>query len=570
MMRIALLHRTNCRFASDLWRRLATRHGEMSSMSSTDSWAPQHEAIPPFHPFTVDRFAKSLPFVASNRYHSSSTNANESTDTSSTITYSKRPATVAATTIPASSNSNDHRVKLSHLDQGIVHVQLSRPQKLNSLDMPMFESIAESASRLQNDRTVRVVILSGEGRAFCTGLDAKSVALEAGSGALERLLERPSGYGGVEGKGNLAQDVAFLWRQLPVPVIAVLHGMCFGGGTYSNLSVLESFPATHPPNPVLHYTKQTGMQIALGADFRFSTPDCKLSIMEARWGLIPDMSASVTLRELVRIDVAKELTMTGRIISGLEGEKIGLVTRCVEDPMAEALRVAREIVERSPDSVAATKELFNTTWVADEEQCLKQETTLQLKLIKTYNQIAASEFEYPTIEQLDASIELFRSPKRSNESNPQDQESHENDRQIKATFIDSEGNQVKELIPTFRDSDPRELLLKLEKELLKFGSHYDLFQDGRWKLLGQIGGRALKGRIARYWRDIIEGTTNHGKGEPATQQAKFKKLIKKVNMKYFGKDAADDQKTAMLVENSDATTKTTRKLQNDFSKSTKT
>eukprot|EP00804_Cyclotella_cryptica_P012459 CCRYP_019974-RA/>CCRYP_019974-RA protein AED:0.06 eAED:0.06 QI:142/1/1/1/0.66/0.5/4/613/261 len=258
MMRIALLHRTNCRFASDLWRRLATRHGEMSSMSSTDSWAPQHEAIPPFHPFTVDRFAKSLPFVASNRYHSSSTNANESTDTSSTITYSKRPATVAATTIPASSNSNDHRVKLSHLDQGIVHVQLSRPQKLNSLDMPMFESIAESASRLQNDRTVRVVILSGEGRAFCTGLDAKSVALEAGSGALERLLERPSGYGGVEGKGNLAQDVAFLWRQLPVPVIAVLHGMCFGGANRNANRARRRLSLLDPRLQIIHHGSQMG------------------------------------------------------------------------------------------------------------------------------------------------------------------------------------------------------------------------------------------------------------------------------------------------------------------------
>ena len=103
---------------------------------------------------------------------------------------------------------------------------------------------------------------------------------------------------------------------------------------------------THSILNSLHYTKQTGMQIALGADFRFSTPDCKLSIMEAKWGLIPDMSASVTLRELVRIDVAKELTMTGRIISGLEGEQIGLVTRCAEDPMADALKVAKEIVER--------------------------------------------------------------------------------------------------------------------------------------------------------------------------------------------------------------------------------
>jgi hypothetical protein len=122
----------------------------------------------------------------------------------------------------------------------------------------------------------------------------------------------------------------------------------------------------------------------------------------------------------------------------------------------------------------------------------------------------------------------------------------ENDRHIKATFTDNEGNQVKELVPIFRDSDPGELLLELEKELLNFGSRYDLFQDGRWKMLSQIGGRALKGRIGRIWRDTVESTTNHGKGDSATQQAKFKKLIKKVNMKYFGKDAADDQKTAML------------------------
>jgi hypothetical protein len=108
-------------------------------------------------------------------------------------------------------------------------------------------------------------------------------------------------------------------------------------------------------------------------------------------------------------------------------------------------------------------------------------------------------------------------------------QAEENDRQIKATFTDNEGNQVKELIPTFRDSDPGELLLELEKELLKFGPRYDLFKDGRWKLLGQIGGRALKGRIARYWNDIVESATNHAKGDSNAQQAKFEKLIKKVN-----------------------------------------
>jgi enoyl-CoA hydratase/carnithine racemase len=223
----------------------------------------------------------------------------------------------------------------------------------------MFDAIAEAAARLRDDvalkKNLRVVIFSGEGKAFCTGLDAKSVALSGPSASLRRLLERPSPFGGEgEGpKGNLAQDVCYLWRLLPVPVITVIHGMCYGGG----------------------------LQIALGGDIRLSTFDCKISIMESRWGLIPDMGISITLRELVRMDVAKELTMTGRIINGTEAERIGLVTRCVEDPMKEAMKVAMEIVERSPDSVAATKELFQSTWVADEETCLNIETDLQRKLI---------------------------------------------------------------------------------------------------------------------------------------------------------------------------------------------
>ena len=239
---------------------------------------------------------------------------------------------------------------------------------MNALDMSMFESIAGAAAQLRDDPSVRAIILSGDGRAFCTGLDVKSVA-NVGSNPLknvERLLERPSGYGRPypEGTsiGNLAQDVGYLWRDIPVPVIASLHGMCFGGG----------------------------MQIALGADMRFATPDCKLSVMEAKWGLIPDMSASVTLRELVRIDVAKELTMTGRIITGEEAAELGLVTRCVADPMEESIKVAEEIVARSPDSVAATKRLYQETWVAPEVTCLKEETIIQRQLLASYNQLAAS------------------------------------------------------------------------------------------------------------------------------------------------------------------------------------
>ena len=204
------------------------------------------------------------------------------------------------------------------MGEGIYNIQLNRPKKYNALDLQMFESIAETISILQNDyksMNIRCIILSGNGKAFCTGLDVPSIVkLENSDGSsksgmmmphtkINRLLERPSGYDNQrnyetignndEGKGigNLAQDVAFLWRSIPIPVIAVLQGMCYGGG----------------------------MQIALGADIRIATPNCKLSIMEAKWGLIPDMSASITLRELVPIDVAKELTFTGRIINGIEG-----------------------------------------------------------------------------------------------------------------------------------------------------------------------------------------------------------------------------------------------------------
>ena len=236
-----------------------------------------------------------------------------------------------------------NRVLIQHLQDGIYNVKLHRPKKLNALDMKMFESIGEAAELLREnkglDDPVRAVILSGEGKAFCTGLDVKGMlTFKDGNPKhlMDRLLNRPSGYqqkyhgenresdlelddeSSPLALGNLAQDVSYLWRALDVPVIASVHGMCFGGG----------------------------MQIALGADMRFATPDCRLSIMESKWGLIPDMAASITLRELVRIDIAKELTMTGRIISGEEAENLGLITRCTEKPFEEALKVAKEIAQR--------------------------------------------------------------------------------------------------------------------------------------------------------------------------------------------------------------------------------
>lgn len=258
----------------------------------------------------------------------------------------------------AKSTTEHNRVNVSVDSAGIAHVQLNRPEKLNALDMNMFEAIAKTAQELRTDQRIRAVILSGQGRAFCTGLDVKSLVKHDPNGSIERLLERPNNQ-----ISNLAQDVAYQWRRVPVPVIAVLHGMCYGGG----------------------------LQIALGADFRFTTPDCQLSILESKWGLIPDMSMTVTLRELVRIDVAKELTMTGKILSGKEAAAIGLVTRCVDDPHAEAKALADAIVGKSPDAVALTKELYQRTWVnASEESALLLETKLQRKLLKSWNQLAAS------------------------------------------------------------------------------------------------------------------------------------------------------------------------------------
>mmetsp|Transcript_32794 Transcript_32794/g.77338 ORF Transcript_32794/g.77338 Transcript_32794/m.77338 type:complete len:333 (-) Transcript_32794:1214-2212(-) len=280
----------------------------------------------------------------------------------------------------ASSDTKSDRV-VTEIDAstGVCRVQLARPDKLNAFDMAMFEAVAETATRLKDDRSIRAVIMSGQGRAFSTGLDVKNVLKDGNpQKKIRQLIDRRSRscavQGDVGGDGqtpagtsrtitsNLAQDVSILWRELNVPVIAVLQGMCYGAG----------------------------FQVALGADFRYSTPDCKLSIMEGKWGLIPDMGASIFLPELVRIDVAKELTMTGRIISGSEAANLGLVTRVCDDPMAEAELFAAQLVERSPDAIAAGKKLFQRTWTASDEESLRLETKLQEGLLVSWNQLAAS------------------------------------------------------------------------------------------------------------------------------------------------------------------------------------
>lgn len=211
----------------------------------------------------------------------------------------------------------------------------------------MFEAIRDAGLHLKDNTDVRVIMMQGNGKHFCSGLDVKGMMGSSIFDAADLLNRAPGKL------PNLAQEVSWIWRAIPVPVIAVIHGVCYGGG----------------------------LQIALGADFRFADPAAKLSVMEAKWGMIPDMSGSVLLRELVSIDVAKELTMTARVVSGTEAKALGLVTHACEDYRERAQALAEEIIARSPDAVAATKQLFNNTWSAPEEDALKLETELQRKLL---------------------------------------------------------------------------------------------------------------------------------------------------------------------------------------------
>ena len=249
-----------------------------------------------------------------------------------------------------------NRVVVS-MQNGIADVRLNRPEKLNALDSAMFEGLVETGSALAADRSLRAVVLSGEGRAFCAGLDfASFMAMTDSDRPSRNLLDRPAGS-----VANYAQRAAYVWAELAVPVIAAVHGATYGGG----------------------------LQIALAADIRFAAPDAQLSVMEIKWGLIPDMSGSQTLCHLVRLDVAKELTFTGRVVSGSEAAGLGLVTHVSSDPREDALTLAREIASKSPDAIRAGKRLLNDAGLVSLADGLRLEEALQLALIGKPNQIEA-------------------------------------------------------------------------------------------------------------------------------------------------------------------------------------
>jgi enoyl-CoA hydratase/carnithine racemase len=265
----------------------------------------------------------------------------------------------------------EQRVTCTVREDGVADVRLDRADKMNALDRPMFAALVETGTRLAEDPSVRAVVLSGNGRAFCAGLDF---------GAFRGMVESTDGTDGTDGAGRLlepeqdenptwadaydgpaqalGQRAAYVWAELPVPVIAAVHGVAFGGG----------------------------LQVALGADIRLVADDARLSVMEIKWGLAPDMTGTQLLPELVGRDVAKELTFTGREVTGAEAVRLGLATRVEAEPRAAALELAARIAAKSPDAVRYSKSLLDQAGRVTLAEGFAAEQTAIRALIGSANQ----------------------------------------------------------------------------------------------------------------------------------------------------------------------------------------
>ena len=240
----------------------------------------------------------------------------------------------------------------------VADVRLNRPDKMNAVNPAMWKAIYEAGTSLMENREVRAVVLSGNGRGFCAGLDMASM-----QGMADRDEEAPgSGMSlksGTEQPENHFQRAALVWKRIPMPVIGAIHGVAYGAGA----------------------------QIAMGADIRIAAPDMRFSILEIKWGLIPDVGITQTLRNVVPLDVAKELTWTGRILDGPAAKELGIVTHVSEEPLAHALELASEIASKSPDAIRRGKTLLESAWHADERTGLELEARLQSELVGSTNQI---------------------------------------------------------------------------------------------------------------------------------------------------------------------------------------
>lgn len=236
-------------------------------------------------------------------------------------------------------------------ESGLARVCLNRPEKRNALDFEMFQSIAGAQKQLRGQRGLRAVILCGEGEDFCSGLDVKSMMSDRR--AMVRLL-----WKWLPWRANLAQQASVGWRRLRVPVIAAIQGHCWGGG----------------------------LQIALGADFRIIHPEASLSIMEGKWGLIPDMGGTLALRELMRRDQAMRFAMTAETFDAGTALEIGLVSEINPEPLHGAVQLAGLLMERSPDTVAAVKRLYRKSWTGGPGLALARETFYQWRILAGVNQ----------------------------------------------------------------------------------------------------------------------------------------------------------------------------------------
>jgi len=247
-------------------------------------------------------------------------------------------------------------------EDGIAHVQLNRPDKKNALDSGMFEGLLSAARRLCDDRSVRAVVLSGAGDSFSSGLDVANLG-DMASGSLspesESIQEATRDLS--RDGANRAQQLAWLWQELPVPVIAAVHGAAYGGG----------------------------LHIALGADIRFVAPDARLAFVEISWGLVPDLSGTQALRRLVPLDVAKKLIFSGEIIDGAKAVALGLGTELSATPLEDAFSLARTIAQRSPEAVRAAKKLLNDSAFVPLAEGLANEMKASASLMGGANQIEA-------------------------------------------------------------------------------------------------------------------------------------------------------------------------------------
>lgn len=249
--------------------------------------------------------------------------------------------------------AND-RIAIELDENGVAQVRFTRAEKMNALDPEMFNRIIEAGSVLQRAKGLRVVVLSGEGRAFCAGLDLSNFARKPAE-------DEPSLTERTFGNSNRAQQVAMQWRKLPVPVIAAVHGVCFGGG----------------------------LQIASGADVRIVHPETRMAIMEMKWGLVPDMGGYALWRGLIRDDVLRELVYTNREFTGAEAQALGLATYVDEDPLVRAMAIAHTIANKNPQAIRAAKRLQAGMLERDTDTILMDESLEQHAIMRSRNQVEA-------------------------------------------------------------------------------------------------------------------------------------------------------------------------------------